>query len=143
MPLMRCQRKKNYSCSNKSLNCVMNNRRAGCLLHEYPALSITWIPGISASTLPNPVHFSPTYRAHALSCWLPILHGYRLGVFHFPFGSAFHTVCLHRCHLLSTLRPFNFEKPVFQLQMRGFSVSFLFLHPQLHGKINRIAGGNL
>lgn len=57
--------------------------------------SLIPIPTVSALALSYPEHLSPTYRADALSCWLSILHGYRLGILHFSLGSAFHTICLH------------------------------------------------
>ena len=46
-------------------------------------------------TLAYPEHFSPTFRTDALGCWSPVLHGYRLSLFHFPFGTALHTIGLH------------------------------------------------
>jgi len=46
-------------------------------------------------TLSNSEHLGSAYGAHTLSCRLTILHGYGLGVFHFPFGAAFHAVSLH------------------------------------------------
>ena len=52
-------------------------------------------PTVSALALSYPEHLSPAYRADALSRWLSILHGYRLGILHFSLGSTFHTVCLH------------------------------------------------
>ena len=45
--------------------------------------------------------FGAAGRAQALSCRLTILHGYALGVLHFPFSAAFHAVCLHIVYLLS------------------------------------------
>ena len=44
----------------------------------------------------NSEHLGPAHGTHALGCRFPILHGYGPGVFHFPFGTAFHTVCLHQ-----------------------------------------------
>ena len=52
--------------------------------------------------LTDPKHLGPTCGTYTLSCWFTILHGYGLGVLHFPFGTAFHTVCLH--YLTSTFR---------------------------------------
>jgi hypothetical protein len=52
-------------------------------------------PGPRVSSLSYPEHLSPTYRTHTLGCWLAVLHGYALGIFHFSLGSTFHTVCLH------------------------------------------------
>ena len=46
--------------------------------------------------LAYPEHLSATYRTYTLSCRLTILHGYGFSVLHFPFSTAFHTVCLHR-----------------------------------------------
>ena len=53
------------------------------------------ISTVSILALPYPEHFGPTYGAHTLSSWLTILHGYALGIFHFPFSAAFDTICLH------------------------------------------------
>ncbi len=63
--------------------------------YEAVASSISMIPAVFALTLPYPEHLSATSGADALSCRLSILHGYGLSVLHFPFGLAFHTVCLH------------------------------------------------
>jgi len=46
-------------------------------------------------SLPNAEHLGTTSRAGALSCWLAILHGNRLGGFHFLLGSALYTISLH------------------------------------------------
>jgi len=51
-------------------------------------------------------HLGATGWAYALSCWFAILHGYTLGVLHFSFGSAFHTIGLH------VFTPFCFCKVV-------------------------------
>ncbi len=61
---------------------------------EYPAHSESsgMVPEL---TLPDSKHLGPAYGTSPLSRWLAILHGYALGIFHFPFGAAFHTVCLH------------------------------------------------
>ncbi len=40
-------------------------------------------------------HLSATYGANTLSCWFAVLHGYGLGIPHFPLGAALNTVCLH------------------------------------------------
>ena len=45
--------------------------------------------------LPYLEHLSPTCGTHTLSRWPPILESYGSGIFHFPFGTAFHTVSLH------------------------------------------------
>ncbi len=50
------------------------------------------MPGLTFS---DSEHFRATCWAHALSRRPPILHGYGPSVFYFPFGTAFHTVCLH------------------------------------------------
>ena len=55
---------------------------------------------VSALTLADPKHLGPTSGTHPLGRWLSILHGYRLSVLHFPFGTAFHTVRLHYKSLL-------------------------------------------
>jgi len=62
---------------------------------EYPASPLIIIPTISALTLAYSEHLGAAYRAHTLSCRLSILHGYALGIFHLPFGTAFNAICLH------------------------------------------------
>jgi hypothetical protein len=49
----------------------------------------------SKSTLSNSEHLGATGRAYALSRWFAILHSNTLGVLHFSFGSALHTIGLH------------------------------------------------
>ena len=49
----------------------------------------------SRSTLSYSEHLGATGWAYALRCWFAILHSYTLGVLHFSFGSAFHTIGLH------------------------------------------------
>jgi len=46
-------------------------------------------------TLPDSKHLSPTRGTYPLSRRPAVLHSYGLSVLHFPFGAAFHTVCLH------------------------------------------------
>jgi len=53
-----------------------------------------------ASALTYPEHLGPACGTDALSCRLPILHGYASGILHFPLGTALHTV---RLHLLTSL----------------------------------------
>ena len=60
---------------------------------------------MSALTLSYPEHLGPTYRAYTLSRWPTILHDYALGILHFPFDSALHTV---RLHLSTSL--FDYER---------------------------------
>ena len=60
----------------------------------------------SRSALSYSEHLGATGWAYALSCWFAILHGYTLGVLHFSFGSAFHTIGLH------VFTPFCFCKVV-------------------------------
>ncbi len=50
----------------------------------------------SALTLAYSKHLSPTCGACPLGSWPSVLHSYSLGILHFPFGTTFHTVCLHR-----------------------------------------------
>jgi len=57
-----------------------------------------------ALALADTEHLSPTHRANTLRGWLTILHDNALGVLHFPFGAAFHTVRLHFNYL-----PFKYE----------------------------------
>ena len=59
----------------------------------YPALPGKVIATISPLSYPE--HLGSTYRAYTLSRWFAVFHSYGLGVLHFPFGAAFHTVCLH------------------------------------------------
>jgi len=68
------------------------------------------MPAVSALTLAYPEHLGAAYRAHTLSRRLAILHGYGLSILHLPFGSAFHTVCLHQVHLL-----FEYDDKLFLL----------------------------
>jgi hypothetical protein len=49
----------------------------------------------SRSTLSYSEHLGATGWAYALRCRFAILHSYTLGVSHFSFGSAFHTIGLH------------------------------------------------
>ena len=42
-----------------------------------------------------PEHLGPACGTDALSRRLPILHGYALGILHFPLGAALHTIGLH------------------------------------------------
>jgi hypothetical protein len=51
---------------------------------------------ISALGFPYSEHLGSTSGACTLCRRFAILHGYSLGVFHFPFGSALHTICLHQ-----------------------------------------------
>ena len=45
--------------------------------------------------LPYSEHLGATGGAYSLGCWLTVLHSDGFGVFHFPFGTALHAVCLH------------------------------------------------
>ena len=40
-------------------------------------------------------HLSPACGAYPLSCRLTILHGYGLGILHFPFSAALNAIRLH------------------------------------------------
>ncbi len=53
------------------------------------------MPVMPALALPYPEHLGLAYWAYTLSCRLTILHGYALGVLHFPFSTAFDTIGLH------------------------------------------------
>jgi hypothetical protein len=46
-------------------------------------------------TLTDPEHLGAAGRADTLSSGSAIFHGYFLGVFHFSFGLAFHTISFH------------------------------------------------
>ena len=72
---------------------MCNLKEKGWVLVKDTQPSVVLTPTVSA--LPYPEHLSAACRAYTLSRRLAVLHGYRLGVLHFPFGSAFHTVCLH------------------------------------------------
>jgi hypothetical protein len=52
----------------------------------------------------NTEHLCATIWAYTLCGWFSILHGYCFGVFHFPLGTAFHTIGFHD-FLLFTSRP--------------------------------------
>jgi hypothetical protein len=41
-------------------------------------------------------HLGAAYRADPLRCRPAILHRYPFGIFHLSFGTAFHTVALHK-----------------------------------------------
>jgi hypothetical protein len=58
--------------------------------------------------LTNPEHLGTAYRAHTLSRRLTILHGYFLGVFHFPLGPTFHAIGLHLFTSLFALKDIPF-----------------------------------
>ena len=73
----------------------MDNKGAGYLRVDIQPL-VNMISVDSALTFSDSKHLSAAYRAYSLSCRLTILHGYRLSIFHFPFGTAFHTVSLHQ-----------------------------------------------
>ena len=83
--------------------CVMKNKMAGYSLYKNIQPSVILILAISALALPYPKHLGPTYGAHTLSRRLPVLHNYGLSIFHFPFGTAFHTIRLHWVYLLFCL----------------------------------------
>ena len=52
--------------------------------------------GIWILRFTNSENLSPANWTCSLSGWPPILHGYCLSILHFPFGTAFHTISLHR-----------------------------------------------
>lgn len=65
-----------------------------------PSLAISSLSNNSAIIilvlgLPYSEHLGATDGAYSLSCWLTVLHSDGFGVFHFPFGTALHAVCLH------------------------------------------------
>ena len=66
--------------------------------------SLAWKTDTYNLTLPDPEHFRATCWAYTLGCWSSVLHCYGFSVLHFPFGTAFHTVCLHFVHLLFDTR---------------------------------------
>jgi len=45
--------------------------------------------------LPNSKHFGPACGTRSLSRRLTIFHGNGLGILHFSFSAAFHTIRLH------------------------------------------------
>jgi len=56
---------------------------------------------------------SRAYGAHALGRRPAVFHGYLLGVFHFPFGTALHAVSLHLDIFLLSF--FSYEQYTFIL----------------------------
>ena len=77
---------------------MCNLKKKGWVLVKDTQPSVVLIPTVSA--LPYPEHLSSTCGADALSCRLPILHGYSLGILHFLLGSAFHAIGLRHVNLL-------------------------------------------
>ena len=69
--------------------------KAGYLSPRGPALIESEFPNGCRLSLAYPEHLRPTYGTHTLGCRLAILHGYALGILHFPFSTTFHTICLH------------------------------------------------
>jgi hypothetical protein len=65
-------------------------------MQKMPSLSVILLITILALSLPYSEHFGSAYGAYALSGRPAILHDYASGILHFPFGAAFHTVCLHQ-----------------------------------------------
>ena len=70
--------------------CVIDNKKAGYPsdgnIEPYAESRYCWYQDL---TLAYPEHFSPTYRAYALSCRLAILHGDGLGVLHWQLTIGF------------------------------------------------------
>jgi len=60
-----------------------------------PSLSVVLPPMILALCLPYSEHLGPAYGTYALSGRPAVLHDYASSILHFPFGAAFHAVCLH------------------------------------------------
>ncbi len=54
------------------------------------------IAGLRGSGLTKYALLSSTCRAYTLSRGFTILHSYASSIFYFPFGLAFHTICLHQ-----------------------------------------------
>ena len=84
----------------------MLKKKIGC--SSYGNIQLVWnfdIGSISLA-LAYSEHLCPAYGTDTLGCRLTILHGYWLGVFHFPFGAAFDTIGLHSVHLLNLLGKF-------------------------------------
>jgi len=77
------------------LFCVIDYRKDWTSIGKYPALSVIPISKVSELALSDSEHLSAACGAYTLSCRFAILHSYGLGVLHFPFGTAFHTVSLH------------------------------------------------
>jgi len=57
--------------------------------------SATYDISFNSSLFPYSEHLGPAYGTYALSGRPAVLHDYASGILHFPFGAAFHTVCLH------------------------------------------------
>ena len=78
-----------------SLKCVIRYKK-GLDIHSELLSSPRSIPiVVSGLCLPNPEHLGSACWAYTLSCRFAILHGDGPGILHFPFGTTFHTVCLH------------------------------------------------
>ena len=87
------------SINSKDLNCPTFADNIHLL--QIPSLRVTPMPLISALAFPYPEYLSPTYGTNTLNCWPAILHGYRPGIPHLPFGAAFDTIGLHYIKLPS------------------------------------------
>jgi len=55
----------------------------------------TYDISFNSSLFPYSEHLGPAYGTYALSGRPAVLHDYASGILHFPFGTAFHAVCLH------------------------------------------------
>jgi hypothetical protein len=55
----------------------------------------TYDISFNSSLFPYSEHLGPAYGTYALSGRPAVLHDYASGILHFPFGAAFHAVCLH------------------------------------------------
>ena len=67
-----------------------------CVARSYPLGFLFSLARCNISlAFANPEHFRAAYRANPLSRRPTILHGYGLGILHFPFGMALYTISLH------------------------------------------------
>ena len=103
------------SCSLLQSEIVIPNKKAG-YLWKTPSFFFRNNPGtyVTALTLPYSEHLGATYRANALRCRFFVFHGYRPGILHLPFSTAFHTIRLHNTpsFLIGKDKPFLHEMSI-------------------------------
>jgi len=73
---------------------MVDNKRLGTF-YMIPSLSVVLLTTMVVLSLPDSEHLGSAHRTYTLSSRPAILHDYASGILHFPFGAAFHTVCLH------------------------------------------------
>jgi hypothetical protein len=94
---------------------VIPNKKAG-YLRKTPSFFFKNSPDtyVTALALSNSKHLGATYRANALCRRFLVLHGYRPGILHLPFGTAFDTIGLHNTpsFLIGKDKPFLHEMSI-------------------------------